>query len=91
MFELFFSGRNGRFGPIILTAGQFGVHLVREMVQSSIVYWIGQTLAQFPLMNYNIQYVIRFIKKKNMYQIYISVKTEIQIYQHMGCDLDLPL
>ena len=72
MFELFFSGRNGRFGPIILTAGQFGVHLVREMVQSSIVYWIGQTLAQFPLMNYNIQYVIRFIKKKkyvsNIYQ-----------------------
>ena len=39
------------------------------MVKSSIVYWISQNLAQSPLMYYNIQYGIRFIKKK----IYISV------------------
>ena len=34
------------------------------MVKSSIVYWISQNLAQSPLMYYNIQYGIRFIKKK---------------------------
>ena len=38
------------------------------MVKSSIVYWISQNLAQSPLMYYNIQYGIRFIKTK-----YISV------------------
>ena len=40
------------------------------MVQSSIVYWISQNLAQSTLMYYKIQYVIRFIKKK---KIHISV------------------
>ena len=88
----------GKFEEILPQFTRFHVHYRTKwctpcaqnfpMVQSCIVYWISQNLALSPLMYYNIQYGIRFIKKK---YTYISVKTEIQIYQQKKCDLDLPL
>ena len=61
---------NIKFAADMVTAGQFGVHLVREFSPWScqVLYWISPNIPQSPLMYYNIQYVICFIKKQKIYQ-----------------------